>query len=78
MPERIPQARVGEVMSLVNSFGALGSFAGVYIIGSLRSMTGSERPGYLLMSFFLVLSALLIIWLPNPPRAAGPKEQAHG
>ncbi len=44
MPERIPQNRVGEVMALVNSFGALGSFAGVYIVGSLRTLTGSERP----------------------------------
>lgn len=68
MPERIPQGRVGEVMALVNSFGALGSFAGVYIVGSLRTFTGSERPGYLLMSLFLVISALLIIWLPKPPR----------
>ncbi|HEY4011423.1 MAG TPA: MFS transporter [Acidobacteriaceae bacterium] len=74
MPERIPQNRVGEVMALVNSLGALGSFAGVYIVGSLRSVTGSDRPGYLLMSLFLVISALLVIWLPNPPQA---KEIAH-
>ena len=74
MPERIPQKYVGEVMALVNSLGALGSFAGVYIVGSLRTITGSERPGYLLMSFFLVISALLVIWLPNPPTA---REPAH-
>lgn len=74
MPERIPQNRVGEVMALVNSGGALGAFAGVYLVGSLRTMTGSERPGYLLMSLCLVISALLIIWLPNPPQT---KEPAH-
>src|SRR6202012_4113624 len=39
MPERIPQNRVGEVMALVNSLGALGSFAGVLIVGSLRTIT---------------------------------------
>ncbi len=77
MPERIPQSRVGEVMALVNSFGALGSFAGVYIVGSLRTITGSERPGYLLMSLFLVISALLIIWLPSPPVADPLKEPAN-
>ena len=74
MPERIPQNRVGEVMALVNSLGALGSFAGVLIVGSLRTITGSDGPGYLLMSFFLILSALLIIWLPDPPAAAPLKE----
>jgi sugar phosphate permease len=77
MPERIPQNRVGEVMALVNSFGALGSFAGVYIVGWLRNITGSERPGYLIMSLFLVISALLIIWLPKPPQADPLKEPAH-
>lgn len=74
MPERIPQNRVGEVMALVNSLGALGSFAGVYIVGSLRTMTGSDRAGFLAMSLFLVISALLIIWLPDPPQA---KERVH-
>jgi MFS family permease len=77
MPERIPQGRVGEVMALVNSAGALGGFTGSYLVGLLRSATGSERPGYLLMSTFLILSALLIIWLPNPPAADPLKEPAH-
>jgi len=49
MPERIPQNRVGEVMALVNSTGALGAFVGVYVVGWLRAATGSERPGFLLM-----------------------------
>jgi sugar phosphate permease len=77
MPERIPQSRVGEVMALVNSAGALGGFAGSYLVGLLRAVTGSERPGYLLMSIFLILSALLILWLPNPPAADPLKEPAH-
>lgn len=77
MPERIPQNRVGEVMALVNSLGALGSFVGTLSIGLLRSATGSDRPGYLLMSLFLVISALLIIWLPKPPAGNSLKEPAH-
>jgi nitrate/nitrite transporter NarK len=77
MPERIPQSRVGEVMALVNSAGALGGFAGSYLVGLLRSVTGSERPGYLLMSTFLVLSALLTICLPSPPTTDPLKEPAH-
>ena len=77
MPERIPQNRVGEVMALVNSAGGLGAFAGVYLVGWLRTFTGSERPGYLLMSLFLVISALLIVWLPKPPQSDSLKEAAH-
>lgn len=74
MPERIPQNRVGEVMALVNSAGALGSFVGVYAVGSLRTITGSDRPGYLLMSLAVVISALLIVWLPNPPQVNAGEE----
>jgi sugar phosphate permease len=74
MPERIPQSYVGEVMALVNSAGALGAFAGVDVVGWLRAVTGSERPGYLMMSTFLVISSLLIVWLPEPPSA---RERAH-
>ena len=77
MPERIPQGRVGEVMALVNSAGALGAFVGVYIVGWLRTATGSERPGYLLMSASLVVSALLTVWLPKPPIAGPLQERAH-
>jgi nitrate/nitrite transporter NarK len=75
MPERIPQKRVGEVMALVNSAGALGGFAGVDVVGWLRASTGSERAGYLMMSAFLVVSALLMVWLPKPPEAT--EELAH-
>jgi sugar phosphate permease len=78
MPERVPQSRVGEVMALVNSGGALGGFAGVYAVGWLRTATGSERPGYLMMSAFLVISSLLTVWLPEPPAAGMRKELAHG
>lgn len=77
MPERIPQNRVGEVMALVNSFGALGSFAGVYLVGWLHNVTGSERPGYLMMSMFLVISALLVVWLPKPPAGEPLKERTR-
>jgi sugar phosphate permease len=77
MPERIPKRYVGEVMALVNSGGALGGFAGVDVVGWLRAATGSERPGYLMMSAFLVISALLIVWLPEPPGLDPLKEPAH-
>ncbi len=77
MPERIPQNRVGEVMALVNSAGALGAFIGTYLVGRLQSVTGNPRAGYLLMSFFFVIASLIIVWLPNPPATNAPKEPAH-
>jgi sugar phosphate permease len=77
MPERIPQNRVGEVMALVNSAGALGAFVGVYVVGLLRAATGSERPGFLLMSLFFIVSSLIIAWLPKPPGIDPLKEAAH-
>jgi sugar phosphate permease len=76
-PERIPQSRVGEVMALVNSAGALGGFAGTYLVGLLQSVTGNSRAGYLLMSLSLVLSAVLTFLLPKQPKTAQRLEAAH-
>lgn len=75
-PERVGKARVGEVMALVNSCGALGGFAGSYLVGLLQAVTGNARAGYLLMALSLVCSALLIVRLPNSSIRA--KEGAHG
>jgi sugar phosphate permease len=74
-PERIPQGRVGEVMALVNSCGALGGFAGSYLVGLLQAVTGNARAGYLLMALSLVASAALMYWLPKAPMRMG---EAHG
>jgi sugar phosphate permease len=77
IPECIPQSRVGEVMAMVNSAGALGGFAGVYLVGSLQAWTGNARAGYLLMSLALVCSALLTLWLPKSQIAASAPETAN-
>ncbi|HTV07841.1 MAG TPA: MFS transporter [Candidatus Aquilonibacter sp.] len=77
MPERIPKNYVGEVMALVNSAGALGAFAGVDVVGWLRAATGSERAGYLMMSAFLVVSSLLIVWLPEASAGGSLEEPVH-
>lgn len=76
-PERIPKARVGEVMALVNSAGALGGFAGSYLVGLLQAVTGNARAGYLLMSLSLVASAVLIFFLPDAAGDTG-KRAANG
>jgi nitrate/nitrite transporter NarK len=69
IPERIPKEATGVVMAMVNSCGALGSFVGSYSVGLLQAVTGNARAGYLLMSFSLVCSSLLLIReLPEPNR----------
>ncbi len=69
IPERIPKHATGEVMAMVNSFGALGSFVGSYSVGLLQAITGNSRAGYLLMSVGLLCSALLLVReLPEPDR----------
>lgn len=71
IPERVPKQVTGEVMAMINSSGALGSFVGSYSVGLLQATTGSSRPGYLLMSVGLLGSAMLLMRrLPDPaPKA---------
>jgi MFS-type transporter involved in bile tolerance (Atg22 family) len=64
-------------MALVNSAGALGGFAGTYLVGLLQSVTGNSRAGFLLMSLSLVLSAILTFLLPKQPKPAQRLEAAH-
>lgn len=67
IPERLPSNVTAEVLGMVNCCGALGAFAGSYLVGLLESLTGSSRPGFLLMSVFLIISALLVLMLPKTP-----------
>jgi sugar phosphate permease len=65
IPERLPRSVAGEVMAMINSFGALGGFVGVYFVGFLRAVTGNSRAGFLLMAVALICSALLLLFLPK-------------
>ena len=65
IPERLPRSVAGEVMAMINSFGALGGFVGTYFVGFLRAATGNSRAGFLLMSVSLICSALLLLFLPK-------------
>jgi sugar phosphate permease len=68
MPEMLPQNVVGEVIALVNSFGALGGFAGTWAIGWLQAITGNARAGFLTMSVMLLLSGIITYSLPDSRR----------
>jgi sugar phosphate permease len=66
MPEMLPRNVAGEVVALVNTFGALGGFAGTWLVGWLQALTGSARAGYLSMSMALILSGLIALCLRVP------------
>ena len=61
IPELLPKTVAGEVFALINSCGALGGFAGTWLIGWLQASTHSARAGFFVMSASLVISAGTIL-----------------
>jgi sugar phosphate permease len=67
IPELLPENVAGGATALINSFGALGSFAGAYIVGYLNGITGDFNASYLFMSVSVFLSAILTILAVRKP-----------
>jgi nitrate/nitrite transporter NarK len=65
VPERLPREVTAEILAMINTCGALGAFVGSYVVGWLQAATGKPRAGFLLMSVALVISGLLVLWLPS-------------
>jgi sugar phosphate permease len=63
--EVIPKTVLDEVLALINSSGALGGFAGAWLVGVLQAHTGNARAGFLLMSGALISSGLLMLLVPS-------------
>lgn len=57
--EILPGNVSGGAIALINSFGALGSFIGAYIVGYLNGATGGFDASYIFMSVSLLLSAII-------------------
>ena len=57
--EVLPRNVAGGAIALINSFGALGSFAGSYLVGYLNGTTGGFGASYIFMSGALFLSAII-------------------
>lgn len=57
--EILPANVTAGAIALINSFGALGSFAGSYLVGYLNGTTGSFGASYIFMSGSLLLSAII-------------------
>jgi sugar phosphate permease len=56
--EIIPANVASGAIALINSFGALGAFAGSYLVGYLKGSTGDYGASYLFMACSLLLSAV--------------------
>ena len=73
IPELLPKNVAGGAMALINSFGALGSFIGAYIVGYLNGSTGGFGASYIFMAGSLFLSALItLIAVKSPTSAQAP------
>jgi len=59
LTELLPRNVVGGAIALINSFGALGSFVGAYIVGYLNGSTGGFSASYIFMAGSLLLSAII-------------------
>ena len=61
IPEVLPTNVAPGAMALINSLGALGSFAGSYLVGYLNGTTGGFGASYIFMSGSLALSAIITL-----------------
>jgi len=59
--EILPKNVSGGAIALINSFGALGSFAGSYLVGYLNGRTGGFSASYIFMAGSLFLSAIITL-----------------
>lgn len=59
--EILPSNVTAGAIALINSMGALGSFAGTYIVGYLNDRTGNFGASYIFMAGSLLLSAIITI-----------------
>ena len=59
--EILPKNVAAGAIALINSLGALGSFAGAYVVGYLNGSTGQFGASYIFMAGSLFLSAIIML-----------------
>jgi nitrate/nitrite transporter NarK len=67
IPEILPQNVAGGAIALINSMGALGSFAGSYLVGYLNGATGGPGASFLTMAAALAIAVIMTL-LVRPER----------
>jgi sugar phosphate permease len=70
MPEILPANVIAGAVALINSLGALGSFAGSYFVGYLNGTTGGFGASYIFMAGSLLIAAALTIIAVKEPQQA--------
>ena len=65
LAETLPSNVAGGAIALINSMGALGSFAGAYGVGLLNGATGNPGMSYLFMAAGLIAAAAITFFLPE-------------
>ncbi len=75
--EILPGNVTAGAIALINSFGALGSFAGSYIVGYLNGTTGGFGASYIFMAGSLFLSAILTMVAVKERNIMGKQEFAE-
>jgi sugar phosphate permease len=68
--EILPRNVAGGAIALINSLGALGSFAGAYLVGYLNGVTGGFGASYIFMAGCLFVSAILTMLAVKNKRAS--------
>lgn len=69
--EILPRNVSAGAIALINSFGALGSFAGAYLVGFLNGKTGGFGASYIFMAGSLLLAAITtLVALKGPTNTA--------
>jgi len=65
IPELLPADVAGAAMGAINAFGALGGFAGAYVVGVLGGGTSSGA-AFIFMAGALFVAALLMFFVRRP------------
>jgi MFS family permease len=74
--ELLPRNVAGGAIALVNSFGALGSFVGTYVVGFLNGATGGDAASYLFMAASLLAATAFTLAVRRPAAELRPFEPA--
>jgi sugar phosphate permease len=78
IPEFLPRQAAAASIALINSCGALGGFAGSYLVGWLNSSTGSTDASFLLMAACLLVSAAIMPMVSRINRANAARDAVVG
>lgn len=69
VPEILPRRVAGEAMALVNSLGALGGFAGTWIVGWLNDVTRGPGASFLFLAASLAAAGICMLVIKTRPTA---------